>query len=566
LLNLSGGSGDKYSGNAQVNWNSGKFSLSTGIDYQDNTYRSEHLYEKERFDTGTMYFSNMLQDRKINFRNFGVRLGVNYDPNEKHNFHYSMHTGVNRFHLDILANTGGYSEPETVHKYFYNTFDIHQNPLFVTNNLGFSKKLNDKGMNLSGDVYYSFIDYYFETNQETSEANSAYEPIDDTPYLQNVINDNYSNDIRLNIDLSIPINKNFQIESGLSLHDYLRDLDVTYSIFDYNLDDWWNDPQYSNIYNFNEIVYGAYTSVKTNLSGFSISAGLRAEYMDRALRQKTEDIYYEYSKLNWFPSLNLSKNFNQKHDLGLAFSNRINRPEEYWLNPFPEFEDEYFFSEGNPDLTPELIRNLELNYRYIADKFTISSNLFYRATQDKMDQLMVEDEATGKLKLSFHNNAQDRSTGLEVVGNFNLLPWWSLNANGSAYYYQIMGEVANEEISKTSVSWTAQMVNTFTIKQNTSIQAISYYRSRTQNLQNEVSGFYFIDLALNHKFMDGKLSIGVQAKDIFRTKNYSVINLAQSTLLTGDMRNESPVFMVNVSYMINQLKKQTKDVHTEFDM
>jgi len=61
------------------------------------------------------------------------------------------------------------------------------------------------------------------------------------------------------------------------------------------------------------------------------------------------------------------------------------------MNPFPEFEDEYFYSEGNPFLIPEIVRNIEPGYQFTAEKSQISSSLYYRTTTDKIEGNVFED-------------------------------------------------------------------------------------------------------------------------------------------------------------------------------
>ena len=79
----------------------------------------------------------------------------------------------------------------------------------------------------------------------------------------------------------------------------------------------------------------------------------------------------------------------------LALTNRINRPDEYMMNPFPEFEDDYFVSVGNPYLIPETVRNLELGYTFTKDNNMFSSNLYYR-------QILLINKFNSTLNLRHH--------------------------------------------------------------------------------------------------------------------------------------------------------------------
>jgi len=564
MVNATAGTGNKYASDAQFNINWEKTSVSVGMNWRDFSSQAQHDYKKTVSYQDTFENAYMEQDRHNRSRELGLRLGINRQLPGQQNLHYALHAGMNRHTLDIGANTYRITDPVSDHHNKFNTFYLDQKPTFMTHQLDYETKAGH-GSDLSLSAYYSYINYDFFTSQVQSLADDQFRPADETPYMQDVINHNYSNDLRLQADLSVPFGKAFTLETGMAYHGYLRSLNVRFDQFDHSLGQWVSNPLYTNQYDFMESVYAGYASLKGEVSGIQYNLGLRGEFMDRNLGQKTEGINYDFSRMNWFPSLSISYNLGGAHNLGLAFSNRINRPEEYFLNPFPEFEDEYFYSEGNPNLRPEIVRNLEFNYRMIMDIFTLSTNLFYRTTEDKIDQIMVE-MPDGKLHLGFHNEVSDASFGTEISGNLNAMKWWSLQGSFSAYRHHIEGKILNEEISKSNWSWSAQMVNSFRIGKGTSVQLVNYYQSLTQALQYDITGFHFMDVAINQKFYGGRLTAGIQAKDIFRSLNYKLLTLAQETALEGHFKNESPVFMLNLSYQINQYDKKTKDVETEFDM
>jgi len=565
LVNATIGTKDKYSGDVSLNLNREKIALSLAIDWRDWNTTGLHDYYRDYYKIDTVHHAIMRQDRLINESNLGFRFGLDFNPDAKNNISYSFHGGYTAFEGFIPTKNSGISEPSDTDIYSYNTFYFHQKPKFYTNNLGYNLNLKKEGSSISLNAYYSYIDYYLLTSQTQSIADNNFNIIDTAPYLQDIINDNYSHDYRLNADYTLPINKKTTLETGGAVHYYKRFLDVTYAQFNYDDKEWINNPDYTNQYNFNEDVYAAYVNVNTSFWGIQASLGLRTEYMDRLLKQDSAAFESEYSKLNFFPSFSFSKALSEKNSLSLAMSNRINRPDEYMMNPFPEFEDEYFYSEGNPFLLPEIVRNIEFGHQFTAEKSQISSSLYYRTTTDKIEQrLWIEDDE--KIHTSFHNDCNDRSIGLEMMGNFDLTKWWSLNANANLFHYKIEGNVFEDSFSNSDFSWTAQLVNSFQIKKNTSIQLIGYYASETVRSQGTLSDYYFVDLAVKQQFLNGRLSLNVQCKDIFQSLNYELKTETGNMKLLGDFNNESPILLFSLSFQISNYKKKTRDVHTEFDM
>lgn len=565
MVNASIGSKNKYSSDANFNLNKEKISYSVGFEWKDYKKTALNDYYRTLYNIDNVHHATMFQDREISNGGLSFRIGVDFNPNEKNNLTYSFHTGYTLIEANIIAKTSGYTTPESTTENSFNTFYYKAKPQFFTNNLGYTKILNEKGDKLSLNTYFSYIDYYIFNGQSLSKTDSNHQIIDNAPYLLDVTNDNNSNDVRLDADYTNIITENTTLETGVSFHMYNRFLDITYAQFNYDQNDWVNNPLYTNKYNFDEDIYGAYLNLNSSFWGLKTSLGLRVEYMDRILKQRGIQNSYKYDNFNFFPGFSFSKSMNDYHSIKLSMTNRINRPDESMMNPFPEFEDDYFYSEGNPYLIPEIVRNIELGYRFSNNKTMLSSNLYFRKTTDKLEQkLTIGDD--NKIHTIFHNESNDRSLGLELMGNFSITDWWSVNLNSNLYDYKISANIEGNETTRSDFSWSTQMINSINFNESTSFQLIGYYNSKTVRSQGELSNFYFVDAALKKQFMNGKLSISLQFKDVLQSLNYKLTTETGNMDLLGDFKNESPIFLFNVSYKLSNYKKKTKDVQTEFDM
>lgn len=564
LIDLTAGTKSKYAGNAGLNFNRKKISLSTGFEWRDFTKTAENNYYRNLYKTDTLHQAFMGQDRSIRQSNLGFRLNVNYNPNEQNDIAYSLNTGYQQVEGDINAHTSGHTVPASSELFRNNDYYIKLRPTFFTNNLNFTRKLQEN-QNIFLNAYYSYIDYKLFTSQVRSLTDADYTIIDDKPYRQEILNDNFSHQTKIDADYTLSIDEKSNFETGVSLQSYSRFLDITYDQFDYNVNDWKHNSLYTNKYDFIEDIYGAYANLNTEFLGINTSLGLRVEYMDRALKQRTSEEEYVYNKLNYFPGFSLSKSFNKQQSLKLALTNRINRPDEYMMNPFPEFEDDYFYSEGNPNLVPELSRALELNYQQIGDKTVFSSSFYYRRTQDKIEQKLTIGDGD-KIHTIFHNDAMDQSTGVELMWKFNVQNWWNLNATTNFYHYNIQGHIDEDPFSESNFAWNAQLVNSIPLRKSSSLQIIGYYNSKTVRSQGALSEFYFVDIAYKHQFFDDNLSLNFQVKDVLRSANYELITATGNMDLRAEFINESPIFLLTLSYQLSKYKKLTKDVHPEFDM
>jgi len=564
IVNASIGSRSKYSGDANFNLNKKKISYSLGFDWRDFTKVAYNNYYRTLYNEDNTHYAQMLQDRRITESNLGFRFGLDYNPDEKNNYTYSFHTGYNEVDGRILNTNSGYTIPASTEEHKFNPFYFKMKPVFFTNNLGYTRTLNE-GDNLAFNLYYSYIDYDFNNQQASYITDENQVVIDTEPYRLNVLNKNNSNDVRFDIDYTNTLKENTTLETGLSFHQYNRFLDITYAEYDYNVNDFVNNTDYTNKYNFDEAVYATYLNLNSSFLSLNTSFGLRIEYTDRLLKRKNSNEKYAFDRVNYFPGFSISKNLNDNNSLKLAMTNRINRPDEYMMNPFPEFQDDYFYAEGNPYLIPEIVRNIEVGYNYSKNKTSFSSNLYYRQTTDKLEQKLTvrEDDKIGTI---FHNDAADKAVGLELMGNFQINDWWSVNANTNLFHYDIWAIVEDIKTSRSNFTWSSQLVNSINISESTSLQLIGYYNSKTVRSQGELSSFYFLDIALKQQFMNDRLSISLQCKDILQSLNYQLTTETGNMDLLGDFNNESPIVLFNISYKLSNYKKKTKDVQTEFDM
>src|SRR5690606_25401635 len=89
------------------------------------------------------------------------------------------------------------------------------------------------------------------------------------------------------------------------------------------------------------------------------SLGLRYEYYQRDVLLVNKGKEYPYSVHQLYP------NFNLVHDLGkgwlwkLAAARRVQRNNNFELNPIPEREHSETLEQGDPKLLPEFTTNLE---------------------------------------------------------------------------------------------------------------------------------------------------------------------------------------------------------------
>ena len=185
-----------------------------------------------------------------------------------------------------------------------------------------------------------------------------------TPYAgSNSINPGKENEINFELNYSEPIKEKVAIETGLrtTLIDIITAADV------YTLNgssgNYAKDQQQSYSADFKRTIWAGYFSMNFPLLDFfEVKAGARYEYtVNTAYYSNSSDVHIPDYK-NFIPSLIMAHNFPNQHSIKFSYSYRIERPEFRDLNPFVNLSDPHNISTGNPNLSPEIGNNFQLNY------------------------------------------------------------------------------------------------------------------------------------------------------------------------------------------------------------
>lgn len=221
---------------------------------------------------------------------------------------------------------------------FQNRDSILRTPSYSTNNRkNFSYKLNYKGLlDTLGQELSIDADYFtYDGENNASYVNRFYLP--DGNFLKEglIYRNNAPSDIEIKAikaDYTLPVNKKLKLDAGVKIASVKSDNNYIYEnnisgnrVFDNTK---------SNRFKYEEKVNAAYATLSANWGKVSIQAGLRAENTNSMGNSVTTGLMTEKKYTDLFPSLLLSKSFDDNHTLSFSYSRKINRPDYSSLNPF----------------------------------------------------------------------------------------------------------------------------------------------------------------------------------------------------------------------------------------
>lgn len=268
----------------------------------------------------------------------------------------------------------------------------------------------------------------------------------------------------------------------------------------------------------------------------SLQVGLRGEYFMRHLESvskaadgtsapltPSDTAYFQL-----FPSAYISYDFGGGHELQLNYTRRVDRPRGHQINPRMDFSDSTNISIGNPGLLPSYSNNLELNYLKTWERHTLSAGVFWRMNEGIVQSVRYMDGPG--MKHTWINVANRQEVGVEVVAKNRLFgELLQLTTSVNFYYnaitpgeYTTTGTDGNDihvTLPKQDIfAWSARLNANFLFTKTFSGQISGGYRSPRVVAQGTTTHSYNIDLGLRKTFLDRKLALSFNVRDILNSR------------------------------------------------
>jgi len=112
-----------------------------------------------------------------------------------------------------------------------------------------------------------------------------------------------------------------------------------------------------------------------------------------------------------FPTVYLLYSPTDGHALNFSFSNRISRPSQNMVNPFPFYQNKYTYACGREDLKPSYTYNAELGYT-LKNNFNVSA--YYSYSDDVFFQVVDLDAETNVTSFSGRISCRRMLSGLTI--------------------------------------------------------------------------------------------------------------------------------------------------------
>ena len=281
------------------------------------------------------------------------------------------------------------------------------------------------------------------------------------------------------------------------------------------------DEGQTNAFDYESQILAGYLQGAHPLGPVQVQAGLRAEYATRAFDLLTEvpqfpnippvsDVDADQTYFSLFPSVFVTLPFGPGTLVKGSYSRRINRPQTFFLNPFPSYEDTTLIRVGNPALDPEYTNSFDLTLQY---KYFATLTPYFRRTTDVISRVLTADPTTGNRVFSARNADTEDSYGADLT---LASQFFGGNLRGflSGSMYRRVQTDADPDLATDGVSWNLRANAQMKVREGTEVQAFAFYNGPEEIVGGERKAFIFSSIGVNQTLTDN-LRLSARVNDPF---------------------------------------------------
>ncbi|RDV16178.1 TonB-dependent receptor [Pontibacter diazotrophicus] len=494
-------------GNASLNVRNGKFGINANAStvqfYNHGDMTNVTIMPKYNTTSESRSIREQFGDTKMRGGFMNALLGFDYDITPKNSLSGSIRRNGGEFRMENDQRQVYTMNGVIVDSLTFNTDVLNRNKRQGTDlNLDFVHTFNKPQQELT------FLSQYSVTDADTRNYQDRYHLGESPFYLQRNNNDGGNNELTFQLDYVHPFENKTTLEVGAK------------SIFR----DVTSDGLYHDIYAESEeterekFEYGQDVLASYLTYGFTVKKKLNVKlggrYEHTAINADliTADHQFSDTYDNFIPSIAFSYTLKEKHTLKANFTQRIQRPSLFYLNPFDQEQAPGTVVRGNPNLDAELTDLYELGYSTYFNTSSISASLYMRETDNAIETVpQLEGNTT---VLTFANVAVNKTYGMSVYGSVK--PVKALTIGGSSNIYYV--DLKSSQYENNGWMYNINLNSSYTFGKGFSAQFNGGFNSRRVQLQGSFASFSYHTLAFKKELFAGKGGISLGLDNPFRER------------------------------------------------
>lgn len=299
-------------------------------------------------------------------------------------------------------------------------------------------------------------------------------------------------------------------------------------------------------FRYKEQIYALYADYSREYSErFSMQLGLRMEHTRTTGISEAKDTEDKHDYTRLFPTVYLLYSPTDGHALNFSFSNRISRPSQNMVNPFPFYQNKYTYACGREDLKPSYTYNAELGYT-LKNNFNVSA--YYSYSDDVFFQVVDLDAETNVTSFLWENFMKTHAFGLNNSYTFRT-KWLQAYAQHGVSYRRTTSSAATTSPEEKGWAYNVSLRNTFFFNEKKTLLATlsGSYSSRQYRGIYLMSPTYSVSTGMLYRLLDNKLNLSLNVNNLF-VSHSKLETMSNGLKIIADNQFSFTSFRIGVSY------------------
>ncbi|MER2998882.1 TonB-dependent receptor domain-containing protein [Pontibacter populi] len=311
----------------------------------------------------------------------------------------------------------------------------------------------------------------------------------------------------------------------------------------------------SNDFDYNQDVHAAYISLNLKKGKWGLRSGVRAEQTILDARFRSSGTEVDQNYLSLFPNIMLSFMLKGYSSIKFSYTQRIDRPGLYYLDPYVDLTDPLNISYGNPDLHPATNHTMQAGFDTFFKGTSINANVFHSFTNNSIEQLTTLG-TDSVARTTFDNAGQNRNYGLTLSANTTLFKKLNLNLNTGTNYITFTSQLEGKPQTNNGFTYYGHGNVSFRFNKSWRAGGNVGYNSPNILLQGKTGGNTWSSLSVNKDFLkDNKASMSLAVRSPFRKTRRTSTEITNATFYQRrESYTEMRQFSLSFNYRFGKLK------------
>jgi outer membrane receptor protein involved in Fe transport len=500
-----------------------KFTLSLGLTYlyrKDRYLRENEIVNKQGPDANYFNTQNATMPQKQELLN--PRVEVNYTIDSTSFVNVSVNFPVFSHNFPVMLRSDNRDREGNPVNYFLQNETVNYRGNYYTYNGNYVKNFKKQGEQLSfGGVYTKTV-----FNPKNSYTRDYFDLTGAPDTSESMLVRSNSNRLyrssQLQADYVLPMAKDKKLSLGVKNSYSLIDTDDPVDYYDRGQQRFIRNILLSNALHYKENITAGYLIFNKDFKKWSYSLGTRYEYSSIDIRSAGSARYSQHYG-NLFPNLSFTYRISDFQSLDFSAARKIDRPPYSYLDPFVNTNDVNNYAVGNPNLRPSYINSLELQYsKQWSNTQSAILTLSYSGKNNIYSYPITTFSPLYDHVVTTYINATDtKALTLSLIGNNKLTEWWQVNSYAGISVSSLKTDSIANTYYKPKPYFNGSLTNTFTLSKKSVIRLTGFFNTTSYQYQAKLNGFGSINIGYQRSMLDKKLTLNLDAYDLFKTRKYT---------------------------------------------